>query len=216
MPDFKIEIENLRKSFSRPVLDKLSLTVQAGEFVSIIGSSGSGKSTLLNIIGLIEHFDAGTYRFNGHVIEKRKDYAAHRLNDIGFIFQNYNMIDRLSGVENVHLPLQYSKGQAESAISLELMELFSIKRYWLQNVNELSGGEKQRLAIVRALIRDPRLILADEPGGNLDAENNETVLYALRHAQKHGKAVVLVTHDLELARVADTCYSLKDGVLVHA
>ncbi len=213
MSKFTINLNNINKSFSRPVLKDLCLRVEAGEFISIMGASGSGKSTLLNIIGLIEDFDQGSYHFEDQLIKLKLDYAALRLESIGFIFQNYNLLDRLSGKENVLFPLQYGITREMSDISRHLVEEFQVKQYWDQKVNVLSGGEKQRLAIVRAMVRDPQLLLADEPSGNLDEDNSAIVLDSLHYIRDEGKAVILVTHNPDIAKHADTAYILRDGCL---
>ena len=212
MNELKIEINHLKKSYLRPVLTDINLAVDNSSYITIIGKSGSGKSTLLNILGLLESYDSGEYRFNGTLIRNYTDYAKLRLNNIGFIFQSYNLIPTLTCHENILMPTLYggrgNKGDLDS-----LVELLDIAPLLDQRVTTLSGGEKQRVAIARSLILDPCLILADEPTGNLDTKNREIIFNLLDHEHKKGRAVILITHDADIAARAETVMELKDGML---
>lgn len=212
MNELKIEINHLKKAYLRPVLTDINLAVDNSSYITIIGKSGSGKSTLLNILGLLESYDSGEYRFNGTLIRNYTDYAKLRLNNIGFIFQSYNLIPTLTCHENILMPTLYggrgNKGDLDS-----LVELLDIAPLLDQRVTTLSGGEKQRVAIARSLILDPCLILADEPTGNLDTKNREIIFNLLDHEHKKGRAVILITHDADIAARAETVMELKDGML---
>lgn len=212
MKPIDIRISHLKKSYTRPVLTDISLTLTNGSYVTILGKSGSGKSTLLNILGLVEGYDEGEFRFNGTLIRNDVDYARLRSENIGFIFQSYNLIPTLSCRENILLPTLYSREQTGRDID-ELIELLDIRELMDQRVTTLSGGEKQRVAIARALILNPGLILADEPTGNLDPVNRKIIFDLLAHEHKEGRAILMITHDEETAKQAKTTYTLVGGEL---
>ncbi len=212
MTELDLRLEHVRKSYLRPVLTDINLQVTNDSYITIVGKSGSGKSTLLNILGLVEGYDSGSYTFNGTKIHNGVDYARLRLENIGFIFQSYNLISTMSCKENILLPTMYNKRKQVQSFD-ELVELLDIGPLLNQRVNTLSGGEKQRVAIARALILDPCLILADEPTGNLDVKNRDIIMNLLRHEHEKGRGVILITHDMEVARQADTVYLLEGGKL---
>lgn len=212
MNELNIGISHLQKSYLRPVLQDVNLSVTNDSYISILGKSGSGKSTLLNILGLVEGYDGGEYLFNGTRIRNYVDYSRLRLENIGFIFQSYNLIPTLSCRENILLPTLYNRHNGVQDFE-ELVELLDIGPLLQQKVTTLSGGEKQRVAIARALILDPSLILADEPTGNLDPKNRDMIMHLLAREHEKGRAVVLITHDMELAKAAKTNYMLQDGRL---
>ncbi len=199
---------------ARRLLDDVSITVEAGEVVAVLGRSGSGKSTLLNLLGGLDHPDAGQIAIAGRTIttQKPKALARTRLQHVGFVFQSFQLIEELSAEENVLLPARLPgapKGGHTRAQRL-------IKNLGLEDIahrrpHELSGGEQQRFAIARALVNDPQLVLADEPTGNLDQDNGATVLSLLRTLG--ARAVVLVTHEQEAAAIADRVLHLTDGRL---
>ena len=212
MKELDLELKHLQKSYLRPVLTDVNLHVTNDSYVTIVGKSGSGKSTLLNILGLVEGYDSGEYHFNGTLIRNYMDYARLRLENIGFIFQSYNLIPTLSCKENILLPTIYNRRNAVQDFD-ELVTLLELEPLLSQRVTTLSGGEKQRVAIARALILDPCLILADEPTGNLDPRNRDLIMNLLRREHEKGRGVILITHDMEVARSADTVYMLRDGTL---
>ena len=214
MTELDLRLEHVRKSYLRPVLTDINLQVTNDSYITIVGKSGSGKSTLLNILGLVEGFDSGSYTFNGTKIHNGVDYARLRLENIGFIFQSYNLISTMSCKENILLPTMYNKRKQVQSFD-ELVELLDIGPLLDQRVNTLSGGEKQRVAIARSLILDPCLILADEPTGNLDPKNRDIILNMLQHENKKGRGILLITHDEAIAAQAKTKLTLTGGKLVE-
>ena len=215
MTELDLRLEHLQKSYLRPVLTDVNLHVTNDSYITIMGKSGSGKSTLLNILGLVEGYDAGTYTFNGKKISNDTDYSRLRLENIGFIFQSYNLIPTLSCKENILLPTMYNRKKKTQDFD-ELVALLDIGPLLSQKVTTLSGGEKQRVAIARALILDPCLILADEPTGNLDAKNREMIFRLLHREHEKGRGILLITHDDDTAAQAETRYNLIDGKLIEA
>jgi ABC-type lipoprotein export system ATPase subunit len=215
-----IRTERLAKSFRKdhavvPVLTDITFEVRSGEFVAIMGPSGSGKSTLLHLLGFLDRPDAGTYLFEGRDLSSADDnaLAAVRNSRIGFVFQQFHLLDRISALDNVMLPLLYLEiddpgGEARAAAALEAVGLANRVSHFPA---ELSGGEQQRVAIARALINDPTLILADEPTGNLDDQSGADVLERLEGLRKSGRTVVLVTHDRRVAERADRILVLDGG-----
>ena len=214
MKVLRLNLEHLSKSYTRPVLTDVNLTVTNKSYITIIGRSGSGKSTLLNILGLVEGYNGGAYMFNGIKIRNDTDYARLRLENIGFIFQSYNLIPTLSCRENILLPTLYNRRNRCQDFE-ELTKLLELEPLLSQRVNTLSGGEKQRVAIARALILDPCLILADEPTGNLDPQNRDIILNLLQHEHENGRAVVMITHDIDVAKNANTVLQIKNGKLLQ-
>lgn len=212
MDKLHIEIEHIKKSFDRPVLSDINLTVTNNTYMAILGKSGSGKSTLMNILGLVESFDSGLYCFNGLKIKKHRDYAALRRTQIGFVFQSYNLIPTLTCEENINLPLLYESSKEDERVK-QLMDALDISVLSKQRVTTLSGGEKQRVAIARALVLNPCLILADEPTGNLDPKNRDIIFSVLREEHKNGRAVLVITHDENTAKNANLRVILEGGIL---
>ena len=209
--DLEIELKNITKEYDRPVLKDINLTIKNDSYITIVGKSVSGKSTLMNIRGLIEEYDEGVYTFNGEKIRKGKDYSTIRSESIGFIFQSYNLIPTMTCMENIVLPLQYSKKPIEEFDNV--IDLLKIRDLLQKPVVYLSGGERQRVAIARALILNPSLIIADEPTGNLDSGNRDIVLEILANENRKGRAIVMITHDTEIAMNAKNVYTLEEGVL---
>ena len=212
MKELKLTLSHIQKSYTRPVLTDVNLEVTNDSYVTVVGKSGSGKSTLLNILGMVEGYDGGEYVLNGTKIRNYMDYARLRLENIGFIFQSYNLIPTLSCKENILLPTMYNRRNKVQSFE-EMGELLDIGPLLSQRVATLSGGEKQRVAIARALILDPCLILADEPTGNLDPKNRDLIMGLLRREHEKGRGVILITHDMQIAQEAKTVYLLENGML---
>ena len=202
------------------VLKGVDLSVTTGEMVAVMGSSGSGKSTLLNILGLLDGYDSGTYRLNGEPVVNMDEARAARLRNrlLGFVFQSFNLIAFKTAMENVALPLYYQgvKRKERNAMALSFLDRVGLKERAHHLPGELSGGQKQRVAIARALINDPALILADEPTGALDTETSYGVMALLREINSTGKTVVIITHEHDIAGMADRTIRLKDGRIEKA
>lgn len=215
MKELNLQMQSVKKAYHRPVLNGIDLQLTNDSYVTIVGKSGSGKSTLLNILGLIEDYDTGIFRFNGKEIRNGIDHSRLRLENIGFIYQSYNLIPTLSCRENILLPTLYHRRNCGKNFE-ELVSLLQLEPLLEQRVTTLSGGEKQRVAIARALILDPCLILADEPTGNLDVKNRDLILQLLRREHEKGRGILLITHDMEVAAQANTACVLENGVLNKA
>lgn len=218
-----ISIKNLHKSYpmgkdSLHVLKGLNLEIKEGEFVSIMGASGSGKSTLLNIVGLLDEHDEGEYYLNNQKIEKldEKKAAILRNKFLGFVFQSFNLINYKNALENVALPLYYKGvGRKErNEIALEYLDKVGLKERANHLPNELSGGEKQRVAVARALVTNPKVILADEPTGALDSTTSDSVMELLKQINREGMTVFVITHEEDIANQTDRIVRLKDGVII--
>lgn len=199
-------------------LQQINLTIAAGDFVAIMGPSGCGKSTLLSIIGMLDSPSAGSYQFAGTEIShySEKQLAELRKANLGFVFQSFNLIDELTVAENVALPLQYL--QVSKAERLQRVDAM-LKRVGLDHradhfPQQLSGGQQQRVAIARALVINPKLILADEPTGNLDSKNGEEVMAMLRTLNREGTTVVMVTHSEKEGAYADRLVKMLDGQIL--
>lgn len=207
------EYRNGKQSLN--VLKGISLDINTGDFVSIVGKSGSGKSTLLNIIGLLDVDFSGKYLFEEKEINRTSDLKLSKFRNqkIGFIFQNFNLIDEYTVLENIYLPSLYS----DTKINTEYIQYLIKKLNLEQQVNEyacnLSGGQKQRVAIIRALANKPSLIIADEPTGSLDEKNRNLILNIFRDIHEEGMTIILVTHDPTVAQLSNKKYIMKDGLL---
>ncbi len=220
-----IELKGIRKSYfiGKPneleVLHGIDLTIYKGEFVAIVGESGSGKSTLMNIIGVLDSATAGEYILNGENIKsiKENEKAAIRNRNIGFIFQNFNLIGRSNILKNVELPMIYAKVSSKQRRKKALALLTSVN---MDNrvhhlPSELSGGQKQRVAIARALANDPSIILADEPTGALDSQTSAQVMEILHTLHRESKnTIILITHNPELAKQCKRIVTIKDGDII--
>lgn len=199
-------------------LDKVTLNVKEGEYVAVMGPSGCGKSTLLNILGLLDNPSSGSYIFNGTEVAnlKERDRTIFRKGNIGFVFQSFNLIDELNVYENVELPLIYLKmkpGERKKRVEdvLERMKIAHRAKHFPQ---QLSGGQQQRVAIARAVVANPKLILADEPTGNLDSKNGVEVINLLSELNKEGTTIIMVTHNDRDAGYAHRIVNLFDGQVV--
>ncbi len=218
-----IKISNLEKYYRTEevetvALNKISFEVKEGEFVSVMGPSGCGKSTLLNVIGLLDDANAGSYLFNNiEVIKYRENQRAElRKRNIGFVFQSFNLIDELSVYENVELPLIYLNIKANERKErveevLDRMQIMHRKKHFPQ---QLSGGQQQRVAVARAVVNNPKLILADEPTGNLDSSNGNEVMQLLTDLNEKGTTIIMVTHSEHDAKYSHRIIRLLDGATV--
>ena len=227
-PTRPIPIVDLRGAYKYHYTDELEtaavnnvdVRIEPGEFVAVMGPSGSGKSTLLNLIGMIDDLSKGEYRFHGQEVTRlgRRARARLRKGNIGFIFQSFNLIDELTAAENIELPLLYldqprAARKAKVATALAELEMTHRANHYPR---QLSGGQQQRIAIARAIVIEPKLILADEPTGNLDSENSALVMQQLNRLHRRGSTIVMVTHSPEDAAQAERVIELFDGqVLVR-
>lgn len=215
-----IKAKNIRKSFGElEVLKGVDLHVTKGEIVSIVGPSGAGKTTLLQILGTLDKSNVGEVLLNGIDFNKlnEKDLAAFRNKNIGFIFQFHQLLPEFTALENVIIPALIARKDSKKATqkAIEILTYLQLTDRMDHKPNELSGGEKQRIAVARALINDPEIILADEPSGSLDSKNRDELhklLFDLR--DKFGLTIVIVTHDKELAALSDRVIEMKDGKII--
>ncbi len=200
-------------------LEEVSLKVERGEFVAIMGPSGSGKSTLLNVIGLLDHPTHGVFMLDGRNVDKFKSNmrAKARRDKIGFVFQSSSLLPKMTVIENVALPLAY-KGRNRGRslkVAMSMLERVGLRDRAYYMPNQLSGGQVQRVAIARALINDPAIIIADEPTGNLDSASSRLVMELISEINKGGNTVLMVTHNPELTRYATRILYMHDGMIVY-
>ena len=200
-------------------LNKVSININSGEFVSIMGSSGSGKSTLMNIIGCLDVPTNGNYFFKDNDISKfnSNKLAELRNKEIGFVFQNFNLLPRLNALENVTLPLMYSgkSTKQRNDLALKALEEVGLKDRINHRPNQLSGGQQQRVSIARAISGKPNLILADEPTGALDSKTSLEIMKILTSLNQQGITIILVTHENDLAVYANRIITMKDGIIIE-
>ena len=200
-------------------LNEVDVSIKEGEFVSIMGSSGSGKSTLMNIIGCLDVPTSGDYFFRNKNISNYSSnmLAELRNKDIGFIFQNFNLLPRLNALENVTLPLLYSGKNAKerTKLSMEALENVGLKDRTLHKPNQLSGGQQQRVSIARAIAGNPKLILADEPTGALDSNTSLEIMKILNDLNSNGITIILVTHEIDIAQYGSRIIKMKDGKIIE-
>lgn len=219
-----IHVENIMKSFSTEevvtvALNGVSMEVKEGEFVAIMGPSGCGKSTLLNILGLLDNPNEGTYRLDGVEVARMKeaDRTKLRRGRIGFVFQSFNLIDELTVEENIDLQLKYlnlSKAERKARV-LEILRQVNMSHRAKHYPQQLSGGQQQRVAIARAVVGKPRIILADEPTGNLDSKHGKEIMELLAQLNAEGTTIVMVTHSQRDAAYAHRIINLLDGEVVN-
>lgn len=220
-----LELKNIRKSFylntpnELEILHGLNLTVEKGEFLSIVGASGSGKSTFMNIIGVLDRPTDGYYNLDGVDIGKAKDWELSKIRNrkIGFVFQTYNLVARTSALKNVELPMLYAGIKKKERVerAKELLDLVEMSDRLSHNPDELSGGQKQRVAIARAMANDPSIILADEPTGALDSKTGRMIMDIFHKLHKEqGKTIILITHSPELSEETERIITLKDGEII--
>ena len=214
-----IEVSHISKTFQKDtvevqVLRDISVTIEEGEFVSIMAPSGMGKSTLLNILGCLDKSTEGTYVLDGVPVHDMDDDELSRIRNekIGFVFQSFHLLPRMTAWENVTLPLVYGDTNSNmKARAVQVLESMGLADRVDHLPRELSGGQQQRVAIARALINNPRIILADEPTGNLDSSSGEEVIRIFRQLHAGGVTLVVVTHDMDVALQADRTIQMKDG-----
>ena len=218
-----ITVDNINKTYKNgslelQVLKNISFKVDKGEFLAIMGSSGSGKSTMMNILGCLDNQYEGRYILDGIDISKstENELSEIRNKKIGFIFQSFNLLPRLTALENVELPLVYSSIPKEKRHKRanELLEMVGLKDRTHHRPNELSGGQRQRVAIARALVNNPSIILADEPTGNLDSKSEGEIIEILQKLNKMGKTIVIVTHEPNIGEIAERKIVFKDGEII--
>lgn len=220
-----IKIQDLSKIYSNgdiqvEALIGVNLSINQGDFIAIMGASGSGKSTLMNILGCLDRPTDGHYYLEGIDVKEKSDneLSAVRNKKIGFVFQSFNLIPRISALKNIELPMIYGKINAEErhARSLELLESVGLGDRSHHMPNELSGGQKQRVAIARALANKPQIILADEPTGNLDSQSSAEIMELfVKLNREEGNTVIIVTHEREIAEFTDRIIKFKDGKVIE-
>lgn len=220
-----IELKNLKKEYVLSknnkvlALQDINLTIDEGEFVAIVGKSGSGKSTLLNVISCLDKEFSGEYFLEGENIRKKRknELAKIRNRSFGFIFQNFNLLQKLTAYENIEIPLIYKKVPRRKRKELieKYAEKLEIKDRLQHKPNELSGGQQQRVAIARALVTNPKVIMADEPTGALDEATGIQIVEILKELNQEGKTILLITHDSDLAKMAKRKIVLSDGMIIQ-
>ena len=220
-----VELKNINKFYKvgkekAHILKSINLNIKKGEFVMIMGKSGSGKTTLLNILGFLDKFDEGEYIFNNQDVTRlnESERSNFRNLNIGFIFQQFNLINTLNIYQNVELPMiynnKYSKQEKKEQIENNLSIVGLLDKIKQKPV-QLSGGQQQRVAIARALVNDPEIIFADEPTGSLDSDTGIEIMDLLKELNKQGKTIIMVTHDEDLTKYASKVIKLKDGLIME-
>ncbi|MFA6409933.1 MAG: ABC transporter ATP-binding protein [Gammaproteobacteria bacterium] len=216
-----LQLKNITKEYNNSgvitrVLQGVSLNVEEGEFLAIMGPSGSGKSTLMHIIGFLDRATAGSYLFDDEdVLNFSDDELAHIRNErIGFVFQSFNLLPRTSVLDNVILPLTYSNKKNHIHLATKALEAVGLGNRLNFMSNQISGGQKQRVAIARALVCDPKVLFADEPTGNLDSKSGSTVMNILGRLNEEGRTIILVTHDRNIAEHAKRIITIRDGQII--
>jgi len=217
-----IELKNVSKTYRKdhesPVkaVAQISVKIEKGAFVAILGPSGSGKSTLMNLMGLLDRPDAGEYILDGRPVHDLSDdeLAAMRNEFIGFVFQSYHLLPRMTSLENVQLPLLYASKKDYKKLGEAALSAVGLADRMSHYSNELSGGQQQRVAIARALVNNPQLLLADEPTGNLDGAAAEEIMNVFKEQRSRGTTIVLVTHNLDVAMQAERMVTVDGGAIV--
>ena len=219
-----IEIQGLYKDYNTaagvfPVLKDVNLTIDDGDYVAIMGPSGSGKSTFMNILGCLDRPTKGEYILDGHSVKSlsSNELAKLRNKTIGFVFQGFNLLARSTLVENVSLPLVYAEDQKElrTKIAKNILERMGLGNYFDSKPSQISGGQQQRVAIARALVNQPRIILADEPTGNLDSKTSDEIMKIFDELNQIGNTIIIVTHENDIADHASRQVRFLDGIIVE-
>ena len=219
-----IEIQGLFKDYNTaagvfPVLKDVNLTIDDGDYVAIMGPSGSGKSTFMNILGCLDRPTKGEYILDGHSVKSlsSNELAKLRNKTIGFVFQGFNLLARSTLVENVSLPLVYAEDQKElrTKIAKNILERMGLGNYFDSKPSQISGGQQQRVAIARALVNQPRIILADEPTGNLDSKTSDEIMKIFDELNQIGNTIIIVTHENDIADHASRQVRFLDGIIVE-
>lgn len=216
-----LQLKNITKEYHNSgvttyVLQGVSLDVEEGEFLAIMGPSGSGKSTLMHIIGFLDRATSGSYKFSGENTADFNDDELARIRNerVGFVFQSFNLLPRTTVLDNVILPLTYSNKKNHITLATKALDSVGLGNRLSFLSNQISGGQKQRVAIARALVCDPKVIFADEPTGNLDSKSGATVMNILQRLNDEGRTIILVTHDHSIASHAKRIITIKDGIIV--
>jgi putative ABC transport system ATP-binding protein len=219
-----VSVKNLTRKYSMGEIEVralrgVSLNVERGEFVAIMGPSGSGKSTLMHLLGCLDRPTSGKYQLDGTAVEDLSDQELSRLRNrkVGFVFQSFNLIPQLNVLENVEVPLIYMRMEREmrQTLCLEMLAAVGLGNRGTHHPNELSGGENQRVAIARALVTNPDIILADEPTGNLDTKTGQEIMEILKNLNEQGTTIILVTHEISKAKWASRLIHMQDGQILR-